>query len=339
MIHARFTHTPYEAGYRWGKRLYDHGFHIHQNTHFVIDEKRKNFASLCMPIYERYAQNILSEIKGIADGQKMPFEELCAFLFSMYCFDLDHHCTCFACYDDDHIFLARNSDFLTEMEQQYMNCLYQCSDMIPFQANTTAFVQMEDGMNAYGLAVGLTFVYTNQRKPGLNGGMLIRYLLEHCRNVKDACAILQRIPIASSQTLTMADSQGNLLVVECMPDHIETIKPNQNKPFVAGVNRFQTSTLKQFHVQGVDDWRSMERYQTVRNTLHQHASDFSLQLVEDILSGNYGFMCQYDRKQGADTVWSVVYDVKANAIYRVEGNPSRRAFKEDLRWKKISEHI
>ena len=36
----------------------------------------------------------------------------------------------------------------------------------------------------------------------------------------------------------------------------------------------------------------------------------SKKLVFEILSGKYGFMCQYDRKKGADTVWSVVYDLK-----------------------------
>ena len=44
-------------------------------------------------------------------------------------------------------------------------------------------------------------------------------------------------------------------------------------------------------------------------------------------------MCQYDRRKGADTVWSVVYDVKNKKIYRVEGNPSRKPYKEDLRFK------
>ena len=43
-------------------------------------------------------------------------------------------------------------------------------------------------------------------------------------------------------------------------------------------------------------------------------------------------MCQYDRKTGADTVWSVIYDVKERKIYRVEGNPVRKGFKEDKRF-------
>jgi len=51
------------------------------------------------------------------------------------------------------------------------------------------------------------------------------------------------------------------------------------------------------------------------------------------LSGKYGFMCQYDRKKNADTVWSVVYDLKRKQVWRVEGNPSRKPFKEDIRMK------
>ena len=37
---------------------------------------------------------------------------------------------------------------------------------------------MEDGINEYGLAVGLTFVYPKITKAGFNAGMLVRYLKE-----------------------------------------------------------------------------------------------------------------------------------------------------------------
>jgi len=51
------------------------------------------------------------------------------------------------------------------------------------------------------------------------------------------------------------------------------------------------------------------------------------------------FICQYDRKTNADTVWSVIYDIKNKKIYRVEGNPSRKQFKEDTRLKFIQNYI
>ena len=53
---------------------------------------------------------------------------------------------------------------------------------------------------------------------------------------------------------------------------------------------------------------------------------------EKLLSGDYGFLCQYDRSTGKDTVWSVIYDMKRHKIYRSEGNPRRHKFKEDIRF-------
>ena len=37
-------------------------------------------------------------------------------------------------------------------------------------------------------------------------------------------------------------------------------------------------------------------------------------------------MCQYDRKTDTDTVWSVIYDIKNNEVFRVEGNPKRKRY-------------
>ena len=74
-----------------------------------------------------------------------------------------------------------------------------------------------------------------------------------------------------------------------------------------------------------------------RNKLYEEKYDskdnYSFDLVKDILSGKYGFMCEYDRKTDADTVWSVIYDIGNNAIYRVDGNPKRKEFKRDMRFK------
>jgi len=36
-----------------------------------------------------------------------------------------------------------------------MNCIYKLNEVYSFNGNTTAFVQMEDGINEHGLAIGL----------------------------------------------------------------------------------------------------------------------------------------------------------------------------------------
>ena len=334
MYHSRFKNSHYEAGFNWGKILKKNGVLLSEQYAFIINEERRNFADKCIPVYEEYYPEVLSEMKGIADGQNIAYEDLYTFLLSMYCFEFNNHCTCFACKDDKHILFGRNSDFLVELEKLYMNCLYKLDHVYAFNGNTTAYVQMEDGMNEYGLAVGLTFIYPKVRGYGLNAGMLVRYILEKCKTTKEAITFLQTVPIASLQTLTIVDQSGEMVVVECNPYEMEVIKPNKDGQFVATANNFNSSRMNEYkNDKEMDDWNSEVRYHVAYNALKAQYNQFSLECATDILSGKHGFMCQYDRKTGADTVWSVVYDVKNKRIYRVEGNPSRKSFKEDCRLK------
>ena len=333
MYHSRFKGTHYNAGYKWGKLLYKNNKIISSQHTFVITEERKKFANQCLPIYKKYYPEILEEIKGIADGQQDFYENLYTFLISMYCFEFDNHCTCLAFKDDNNIIFGRNSDFLVDLEKLYMNCLYKLDNVYSFNGNTTAFVEMEDGINEYGLAIGLTFIYPKVINIGFNAGILVRYLLEKCKTTDEVIEKLKNIPIASQQTVTVADSIGNIAVVECNAEYIEVIKPNKDGNFVAVANEFNSQKMKKYNNYNVDNWRAEERYSVAYNSLKENSNNFSIELTKNILSGKYGFMCQYDRKTNADTVWSVIYDIKNQKIYRVEGNPSRKQFKEDKRMK------
>ena len=194
---------------------------------------------------------------------------------------------------------------------------------------------MEDGINEYGLAVGLTFVYPKITKAGFNAGMLVRYLLERCKTTDEVIESLNRLPIASQQTLTVVDDTGELAVIECNCDHVEVIKSAEHDGFVVAANGFVSQKMCGYNNHSIDDWRSDERYRTANHALRENKNHFSVKLARDILSGKHGFMCQYERSRGADTVWSVIYDVKNKKIFRAEGNPSRKKFVEDTRMKFI----
>lgn len=333
MYHGRFKKSHYEAGFNWGKLLYNNGKIISNNHTFKITDERKKFAKECLPIYEKYYPEILEEIKGLAKGQNSSYEDFYTFLLSMYCFEFNNHCTCIAVKDKNNIFFGRNSDFLVSLEKLYMNCLYNLDNAYAFNGNTTAFIEIEDGINEYGLAVGLTFIYPTTIKAGFNAGMLVRYLLEKCKTTDEAISLLKSIPIASQQTITIADTTGNIVVVECNCEEMEIIQPIRNDNFVTTANEFNSTKMKRFNNYEVDNWKSEERYLVAYDTLKKHKNNYSFDLIKDILAGKYGFMCQYDRKTDADTVWSVIYDIKSNNIFRVEGNPKRKTYKKDDRLK------
>ncbi|NRR32709.1 peptidase C45 [Oxalobacteraceae bacterium] len=68
------------------------------------------------------------------------------------------------------------------------------------------------GMNDSGLAVCLNLVLAGDWGPGIPGYLAIRYLLDQADTVEQALALLERLPLASSRALTLADSRRMVTV-------------------------------------------------------------------------------------------------------------------------------
>lgn len=333
MYHARLKGNHYEIGYHWGSLLAKRGNYILNNIPFAITGDRIGFSQQCIPFYKEYFPDILNEIQGLADGQKCSVDKLYAVLFSMYAIPPVCNCSCFAISNGENILLGRNSDFLTKLEKFNMNVIY-CfsSDSYSFTGNTTAFIEIEDGVNEKGLAIGLTSVYPDIIKPGLNSGLLLRLFLEKCSCTNEVIELIFKLPISSAQTFTVADALGDIAVIECNVEKIEILNPSEKFPFVCATNVFHSEEMSLFNNAKIDNWQAEERYQTLINTLKRKAAKMDIYNAKDILSGQEGFLCQYDRKTGKDTVWSVIYDLKKKEIYQVNGNPIRKKFKKDERF-------
>ena len=248
MNHLRFKGNHYEIGYRWGSLLAGHGNYILDQVPFPITEERIAFGRQCRPVYEKFFPEILEEIRGLSEGQKSSSEKLQAVLFSMYAMPPAGHCSCFSVSSKEQLFLGRNSDFLTEIEEFNKNVIYDfTSDSYGFNGNTTAFLEIEDGINERGLAVGMTSVFPKHIQPGMNSGMLLRFFLEKCSTVDEVIKWLHRIPIASAQTFTVADQMGDISVIECCADSTHIRKPEEGQPYVCAVNRFHSPELEKWN--------------------------------------------------------------------------------------------
>lgn len=331
MIKLEFEGTHYEIGYNWGRNLKLHGINVLAGVPFPITKKKIAFAEECLPHYQKYFPEVLEEIKGIAHGQEVEFNQLTTVLFNMYCLTPSTNCSCFVSKSTDGVLLGRNSDFLTAIEELYLNTIYRFeSDSYSFNGNTTAFVEMEDGINQHGLAVGLTSVGSKNIQAGINAGFLVRLFLEKCATVDQCLKLLDILPIASGQTLVIGDRSGDAVMVECNSQFISSIRLSENTTAAYSVNEFNTPELKEYHDLPRDTWHASERYETLKNYFANRNS-IALEDAMSLLRGDEGFICQYDRRTGKDTMWSVVYDLNSSRVYRAEGNPSRVAFQLDSR--------
>lgn len=328
MQYAELTGTHYDAGYRFGLNLSARKFNILDNLPYRITPERLAFSAACIPLYRAFYPRLFDELQGIADAQSADISLIQALLFSMYAMPPMCACSCFAYSDGQEIIFARNSDFFLALEENNLNVLYRFSDGgFAFSGNTTAFTEIEDGVNEHGLAIGMTAVFPREIKPGFNAGLLVRYLLETCRTVSEALAALKRLPIASAQTITLADVSGDIALVECDCSGMEVIRPTASVPFVCAVNAFHSPAMSRAAPLALDDWFSAERCHTMRTALSSRRC--SAEYAQRLLRGEFGFLCQYERTSGRATVWSVVCDLKRRRLFRADGDPSVTPFIPD----------
>ncbi len=93
--------------------------------------------------------------------------------------------------------------------------------------------------------------------------------------------------------------------------------------------------MKKHDASNQNVYQSETRYKTAYNALSDIDYNDGFEHAKKILSGYYGFLCQYDKKLDFDTIWSSIFDIKNYKIYRAEENPRRAIYKEDKRLKNI----
>jgi predicted choloylglycine hydrolase len=223
------------------------------------------------------------------------------------------------------IVFGRNNDLPPVFRKISSSALYAPSNGFSFIANSSAFVSAEDGINATGLAVGMTYVWAKKLKPGMSSMFMVRYILEKCATAEEGVTAIQNIPIGGAYHLILAD-RNEIVHVECSPQKIKINRGN----FAVASNHFVSDEMKKYE-EPKSLYHSSERYKTGYDALSKGFEEVSVGYVKDILSGKLGFMCQYDKNLNFDTVWSSVFDITSNKVYRAEGNPSRTKYKEDIR--------
>lgn len=75
-----------------------------------------------------------------------------------------------------------------------------------------------DGINADGLAISLTFGGRKISGEGFGIPLVMRYVLETCKNVSEAVTTLMRLPIHMSYNVTLLDQTGEFKTIYLTPD-------------------------------------------------------------------------------------------------------------------------
>ena len=80
-----------------------------------------------------------------------------------------------------------------------------------------------DGLNEYGLVVSLAFGGRRDVGDGFGIPLILRYVLETCRTVSEAAAVLERVPSHMSYNVSLLDTAGDRVVVAVAPDRSTSV--------------------------------------------------------------------------------------------------------------------
>ncbi|MCW8965641.1 MAG: C45 family autoproteolytic acyltransferase/hydrolase [Candidatus Pacearchaeota archaeon] len=333
--------SPYQNGKELGKYFLKH------KTRFPIklNKFQKEYGKESVKLLEKFFPEATEEIRGITDTIKQDYEIFASWLMCMGCcliFRENHNvevrgCTAFSFVHNNKIYYGRNNDLPPYLKEVSKSIFYNSKNKNKFILNTSSFVNGEEGINEFGLVVAMTFVIPKKGevKPGFNSLFLVRYILENCKTVEEGIKSLQKLPIASSCNILLADRKKEMVIVECHPDKINIRKSDKNKngeKFVVTVNHFTSKSMQKYDRSKQNVYSSKARYETAYASLKKEDYKDAINYAKDILSGKHGFMCQYKNIK-FETIWSSIFNISDKNIYLAKGNPENTEFIEDKRLK------
>ena len=334
MYHPRFKGSHYDIGLKFGKLLRKKNIDL--DRLIDLNKFQKDFGKKSQIILSQIFPEVCDEIRGLTDGLNYPYEKFASWLLCMACCYDPKGCTAFCFIHNNNVFYGRNNDLPPFLKKESASVLYKLDSGYSFIGNTSSMINFEEGLNEYGLAVAMKFLMPTMIVPGINSVFLVRYLLEKCTTTKEALDALGYLPIASACNIVLVDKNGDMAVAECTPKKVFVRKSAPDESFIVAANHFVSEEMSCFNAGII--FSSDKRYQTAYNSLKNIGYINGLEHAKAILSGKHGFMCQYHKVLNFETIWSSIFNISNNKIYRAEGTPLRTQYKEDIRTEIIFNH-
>ena len=111
--------------------------------------------------------------------------------------------------------LVRNYDFSPKLFDGRLRLTEYCRPVLGMQDSGWGLL---DGMNADGLAAALALGGRRVTGDGFGIPLVIRYVLETCSTIQEACDALSRLPVHMAYSVTLMERGGHFATVHLGPD-------------------------------------------------------------------------------------------------------------------------
>jgi len=241
--------NPYELGFQHGSQTKSA---IHENVRFYFD-LWKYFSGIerdriikdtqkFIPYIEKYDAELTEELRGVAEGSDLPFEEIVALncrwelnyayipIFSAGIGPMG--CTAFALTPEvtknKHTFVGQNWDYKPQLEKTCIILRIKQEKKPHIIMHTEAGIIGHKGFNSAGIGVCLNYIRCEKDvfKPGFPVWIKIRKIL-NANSFSECIKIIMNFKQANSANIIIAHQDGEVIDVECTPDDTFFLYPKR----------------------------------------------------------------------------------------------------------------
>ena len=312
-------------------------------------EKTKSHARLFEPVISAYRSRHLDEMRGIAEGAKVDYEDILALNVRTEIRNfaiakrVPRECSSFVILppiaEVGHTLIGQNWDWAVPVQDTVIVLEVDAGDVPNFVTLVEAGLLAKTGMNANGIGMTTNSLYSNldiDASVGVPHHIILRTILES-ESYSDAIQAINGHIRASSANFTVAHRDGEFFNIEAAPgDFTKAIIHFPEEDYYAHTNHFITKDTD-FIDMGI--WHgpgSLVRNQRINRFLRTHQGKFSVSDLQNALADHFNFpnsVCGHPDprdpvQEHYKTVASIIMDLKEATIWLAAGNPCDKKYEK-----------
>lgn len=199
-----------------------------------------------------YDPGLGDEVRGIAEGLKLPLSKLNKLLYGGMGAKRPCSCSLFGVGSsltaDGHAYIGQSYEF--GYEDEYSFVVKQTEGNYSHMGFAFFQVGRFDGINEKGLCIGITSLDVVNpsagEKEGFSFSFLVRILLDTCATTAEALQKLSSLPICTNANLIIGDKSGDIALAEIQTvDGTSDIAIRRAEPYTYGFNHFISPAHKE----------------------------------------------------------------------------------------------
>ncbi|MFD1065698.1 C45 family autoproteolytic acyltransferase/hydolase [Oceanobacillus locisalsi] len=337
-ITLKLSGTPYQIGYQHGRTLKEK-VHNSLATYEKMFRETSGYswkeacekALLHLTAIEKYNQNYMKEMEGVANGANVEFEDILALntRSEIALANSPDGCTSFALTNPKTLrtWAAQNWDWKGEQIDSLISLEIQQANLPTIQMVTEAGIIGKIGCNSEGVGVCLNALVTNTWQPKVPIHLGLRAILESV-SIEKAISRVDDNQMASPANFLIASYTGQSVNMEVSPVHTEKI--NAKSGTIIHTNHICAEEMQQKVREEVflDSYDRLSKIdELTKNLTNEDIEEKDLFLL---LSDHENYpvsICRHDFEKNTstlsemETVFSVVMDLTAKNLTWIKGKP------------------